>query len=303
MGLLSFSLPLVSSTQFFPSYWPSPVEDLLLSEEEEIRSIPTNEQPTSPLFPQFRSQMHDSMGFYRKPSRDGRMLWRWICDPHAKILPTILRTISENPILLSRLSQQQPDLYQIIRERRNVEELLQSPENVVNFVSQHLDLLVREEENALLSVDTNFDAMLGLYRETHCDLYGAGGGFCLMQSHGESGKDSRQLNQILLNSNCQIWRPPYLSTLDAGVAEPDTAAIRGGRHDETPNEAGILTQLFHCPLGLPIALFLLPKSGTSSAVNFLVQSEPMIRDSLATASDRMLVRPKVMIDWLSDELY
>ena len=64
----------------------------------------------------------------------------------------------------------------------------------------------------------------------------------------------------------------------------------------------ILTQLFHCPMGAPIALFVLPKCGTTSAINYILDNEPYLRGTLAKAMEAMLIRPKVMIDWLADEL-
>lgn len=99
---------------------------------------------------------------------------------------------------------------------------------------------------------------------------------CLMMAHRSENKQERDRQKILLNSNCQVW--------------------------PQGKSSGILTQLFHCPMGAPIALFVLPKCGTTSAINYILDNEPYVRDSLGQAMDAMLVRPKVMIDWLAGEL-
>lgn len=120
-------------------------------------------------------------------------------------------------------------------------------------------------------------AIQSLWEEKHCDYYSPGSAMCLMEAHRYNEEEKRERQKILMNSNCQVLPPGQGS--------------------------GMLTQLFHCPAGLPISLFVLPKCGTTSAINFILDNEPYTRPSLSVAMDSMINRPRVMISWLEDELY
>ncbi|CAD7930193.1 unnamed protein product [Amoebophrya sp. A25] len=291
--------------------------------------------------PQILDQVHrimqSTMPLYRVPNRQGKLHWFNLCQPealervNAELEPLLLQYMN-----LSDVAEWMKDVSQRVQQQLSaggggqLQDVLSKEGSLVTteeavrvqllvdvrkvlddghfcisyFLPETLDLMMdtlrnpgphrggasksiadtggREEDSSGTSSDSSkllgskIASIVKGFLEHSCDTYGAGGGMCIMQAHRYDEPDKRDRRKILLNSNCQIWKP-------------DTSS-------------GMLTQLFHCPLGAPIALFVLPKSGTSSAVNYILDVEPYTRSSLGKAMESMLIRPKVMIDWLASEL-
>ncbi|CAD7923392.1 unnamed protein product [Amoebophrya sp. A120] len=244
-----------------------------------------NETEPPVMLEQVHRVMQTVMPLYRVPNRQSELHWYHLCDPekvaefNLELQQDLAKLLfePENKHLWTAFEEAEPAFVAGLRERVKG--------NMLNFLDFHpetLDKLTRVSLGAPASVastdptEPTLFEKVSTFRADHCDAYGPGGGMCIMQAHRYIEPQLRDRQKVLLNSNCQIWKPGQNS--------------------------GMLTQLFHCPMGAPIAFFMLPKSGTSSAVNYIMDLEPYIKTSLANAMDAMLQRPKVMIDWLATEL-
>lgn len=109
----------------------------------------------------------------------------------------------------------------------------------------------------------------------NCDYYTQGSSQCIIHTGFEKvpSTNSKSQPHVLLNSNCQL---------------------RGS------NGGPFYFQIYHCPRNLPIALFLLPKSGTTSSLNWLLGHED-VWPSLDHAASAMRESPSEMMHWLGSE--
>ncbi|CAD7923400.1 unnamed protein product [Amoebophrya sp. A120] len=105
----------------------------------------------------------------------------------------------------------------------------------------------------------------------NCDWYTYGSSQCIF--HTKMRNNTKKEDTVLLNSNCQL------------------------RSDKA---GPFYFQLFHCPRNLPIAAFVLPKSGTTSSLNWLLEHED-VWPTLSHAAENMRLRPQDMMNWLSEE--
>eukprot|EP00392_Amoebophrya_sp_AT5.2_P015693 g15909.t1 len=275
----------------------------------ELFPLVWNDTQPPALLEQVHRNMQAVMPHYRVPNRQSELHWYSVCDPIAVTqfnAEVFTRYVAEFIDAAEQIAATDPGLFQqesdeqdlsasaLLREVRERFHQAQQAGSLdyLDFRPATLDRLAALLDEAHQVVrqgtgegqsppfDLLFSERLALFRAQHCDSYGPGGGMCIMQAHRHEEPHLRDRQKVLLNSNCQIWKP-----------KPNEK-----------QEGGMLSQLFHCPMGAPIALFVLPKSGTSSAMNYIMDLEPYIKTSLGKAMNAMLIRPKVMIDWLAEEL-
>lgn len=119
-------------------------------------------------------------------------------------------------------------------------------------------------------------------KDDTCDHYSAGTSQCIFHtsrpvsadsSFGRERPTGRSYDTVLLNSNCQM---------------------------RSEGAGPFHYQLLHCPRNLPVAVFMLPKSGTTSTLNWLIGAED-VWPTLLEAAGSMRKTPRDMVEWLSSE--
>ena len=125
--------------------------------------------------------------------------------------------------------------------------------------------------------------------DASCEKYSVGDGFCLMRASDRKllqksglirGDDvSRAEAGALLtvvSSNCRVrgigTEAAKVGRADAGSRDKTHRHI-DFENDDSMGNGDVKVQLFHCPKEVPIALLTVPKSGTTSTINWAMRME------------------------------
>jgi len=102
--------------------------------------------------------------------------------------------------------------------------------------------------------------------------------------------------ELLQSYNCRV------TSVDSDASSPSATSLFAV---DAPRNVTVPLQMFHCPKGVPLAMFLIPKCGTTSGVNWAMAMEGATdRASLSKASEQLLNEGSTQrfLDWLTEEL-